>query len=219
MSHPSTKIRRRAEQAGIAMPLPHRARTGAVAVEFAIVSSILFILVFGLIEFTRIGAIRHSVDNASYEAARHVIVPGATAEEAKDIAREFLGKLAITNPTIIISPDPIGEGTSEVTVDISVPLQGNTWGISNFSSGMVLSSQTTLITERPPIVLAQALAKKTAPPTPQPTPNPPGTNPNPKPGPTPSPAPTPTPPPSSRPPSPPSPPSPPAPPKPPTPRR
>lgn len=190
-------------------------RTGAVAVEFAIVATILFLMVFGIIEFTRIGAIRHSVDNASYEAARHVIVPGATADEAKQLARDFLGKLAISNPTITISPDPIGEGTSEVTVDISVPLAGNTWGVSMFSNGLELSSSTTLMTERPPIVLAKALAKKSTPPTPTPVPQPPVTQPTP----TPTPSPTPSIPVPPQPPAPPAPPTPPAPPAPPVPQR
>ena len=45
-------------------------RTGAVAVEFAIAISILLMIVFASIEFVRLNMLKHSVEHASYLAAR-----------------------------------------------------------------------------------------------------------------------------------------------------
>ena len=53
-----------------------RLRRGATAVEFAIVLPILLTFVWAAFEFTRWAMIRHVADNAAYEAARCVIVPG-----------------------------------------------------------------------------------------------------------------------------------------------
>ena len=61
-----------------------RLRTGAAAVEFSLVATVLFFFVIGSVEFSRISILRQAMDNASYEAARIVIVPGATVAEAQD---------------------------------------------------------------------------------------------------------------------------------------
>ena len=61
-------------------------RTAAAAVEFAIVATIFFLLVIAAFEFGRMNVIRHTADNAAYEAARHAMVPGATVAEARDSA-------------------------------------------------------------------------------------------------------------------------------------
>ena len=54
----------------------HSVRCGATTVEFAACLVILMMMLFGGFEFSRISIVRHSVDNAAYEAARHIIVPG-----------------------------------------------------------------------------------------------------------------------------------------------
>ena len=54
-------------------------RTGATAVEFAIVAPIFYTLVIASLEFGRLNIIRHTADQAAYEAARFAMVPGATA--------------------------------------------------------------------------------------------------------------------------------------------
>ena len=68
-----------------------RQRHGAATVEFAVVLPLLVLLVFGSVELTRGLMLRHSADNAAYEAARTAIVPGATAEEAITRATELPG--------------------------------------------------------------------------------------------------------------------------------
>ena len=62
-------------------------RRGAVTVEFSLVAAVAFLLIFASIEFARINVIRHTADNAAYEAARRTIVPNATAQDAIDRAQ------------------------------------------------------------------------------------------------------------------------------------
>ena len=56
-------------------------RTGAAMVEFAIVSPLLFLFFFGAMEFCRVAMIRHTADNAVYEATRVGIIPGASSTD------------------------------------------------------------------------------------------------------------------------------------------
>ena len=141
-------------------------RLGAHTVEFALVLPIIFLLFFAGIEFARMTMVRHVVDNASYEAARHVIVPGATAEEAIDRAQKILASVGASNATIIISPNPITEETEEVSVQVTLPTAGNMLGLSAFSGGLSFRSETKLITERGPMQQIKAI---TGPPPPPPS--------------------------------------------------
>ncbi len=202
----------------------HSNRRGATAVEFAVASVVLFLLVFGTIEFIRIGMVRHAIDNASYEAARRVIVLGASASEAEESAEVVLRRNGIENATITVSPNPITESTTRVSVQVDAPMDGNEWGPNLYGRGMELSSTTTLHTERPPLMIAKSLppAPVTLPPPPTGGPDP-ITNPitNPITIPIPLPPPSISPPSTSQPQTPPAPrpPSPPKPPKPPKPKR
>jgi Flp pilus assembly protein TadG len=73
-------------------------RTGAAAVEFAIVAPVFFILVIAAFEFGRINVIRHTADNAAYEGARIAMVPGATAAEAVAEAERILRIVGTRGP-------------------------------------------------------------------------------------------------------------------------
>ncbi len=110
-------------------------RRGAVAVEFAICASILFLLIFASLEFARMNMIRHSVDNAAYEAARCVIVPGATPAEAEAAARGILNVIWVQNSEIDVDPAVIQNSTPEVTVTVSVPADGNGFIAPHFFRG------------------------------------------------------------------------------------
>ncbi len=143
-------------------------RCGAAAVEFALVATVLFLFVFASIEFARVSILRHVVDHASYEACRIVIVPGATTSEAQTRVNTLLSKYGVSGATISVSPNPILETTGAVTVQVSVPAASNRWGTAIFSSGVNLSSSTTLLTERGPMVVAQSLPQPPPPPPPPP---------------------------------------------------
>lgn len=131
-------------------------RRGVTSVEFAVVAPILFLFVFSAIEFNRMNMIRHTANNAAYEAARRSMVPGGTSGEATDFANRMLATLGIKNSTVAISPDPIEESTALVNVTVSVPLNENAW-FSRFGRDKTIVSSCTLMTERTGALQAEAL--------------------------------------------------------------
>jgi Flp pilus assembly protein TadG len=128
----------------------HRARRcrGAAAVEFAIVAPIFFVLVIAAFEFGRLNVIRHTADNAAYEAARHAMVPGATAVEAVDKAGSILRIVGTRGAKISINPPLLGPEVDQVTVTVDVPLAQNGWIAPRFTRNTTIRATSTLRTER-----------------------------------------------------------------------
>jgi Flp pilus assembly protein TadG len=120
-------------------------RTGAAAVEFAIVAPIFFTLVIAALEFGRLNIIRHTADQAAYEAARHAMVPGATAAEARTRAERMLKIVGAREPKVTI----IGPTDDQVTVNVDVPLSKNGWIAPKFTKNKTIRATSTLKTERP----------------------------------------------------------------------
>ncbi len=133
-----------------------RRRRGVAVVEFALTFPLLIALVIGLIEFARLSTLRHAADNAAYEAARHVIVPGASVAEAKSQAFDLLGRAGVRNASIDVNPAVITEDTKQVTVQVQVPLTGNSWLPAKLTKSRMVVRDTTLRTERAALVNAVA---------------------------------------------------------------
>ena len=169
---------------------------GAYTVEFAVVLPLVFLLFLGGIEFARMHLVRHVVDNAAYEAARHVIVPGATADEAIAQANKILASVNAVGAQVQITPNPITEETKSVSVKVILPCSENMLSLSNFSSGLNIVSETKLFTERNLLQKVDAVLPPPPPPPPvvdpplPPPPPPPEVDP-PSPPPPPPPPPTP----------------------------
>ncbi len=123
-------------------------RTGATMVEFAIVAPVFFLVVFTMFEFTRLNVLRHTADNAAYEASRIAIVPGATAGEAVAEANRILSIIAARGATVTVTPSVLTTDTESVTVAIDIPLDQNGWVAPKFTAGDTLHSESTLRTER-----------------------------------------------------------------------
>jgi hypothetical protein len=140
--------------------------------------------------------VRHVVDNAAYEAARHVIVPGATADEAIAQANKILASVNAVGAQVQITPNPITEETKSVSVKVILPCSENMLSLSNFSSGLNIVSETKLFTERNLLQKVDAVLPPPPPPPPvvdpplPPPPPPPEVDP-PSPPPPPPPPPTP----------------------------
>ncbi|MCA9150710.1 MAG: pilus assembly protein [Planctomycetales bacterium] len=126
--------------------------------EFAIVAPILVMMVWGAFEFTRFSMVRHVADNAAYEAARCVIVPGGSVDEAEAKAADVLKVLGIRNAVIDVYPTTIDEETPLVTVSVTVPAAKNMWGASIFTRGKMAYAEATLLTERIPAVQSLGLS-------------------------------------------------------------
>jgi Flp pilus assembly protein TadG len=121
-----------------------RQRKGATIVEFAIVAPLLFLFFFAAIEFCRVAMIRHTADNAVYEACRVAIIPGATVGEVNAEATRILGSLGVMNMNIDVIPSKIERDTDEVTVRIVVPLDDNSFVPNQFFSGRSITRELTL---------------------------------------------------------------------------
>lgn len=97
-------------------------RWGATTVEFALTVPILFLLVFGAIEFSRAHMLQHTAEIAVTEAARQAIVPGATADDCRTTCLDELAVIGISTATVDIEPEVIEDDTAQVTVTVWVPV-------------------------------------------------------------------------------------------------
>ena len=118
-------------------------RSGAAAVEFALIAPLLIVLVFGMIEFGRMFMAEQVLTNAAREGARKAILPGATDDQAQTTIDDYLNSANITGFSRSISPSTTNaDGGTAITVTVSVPYSSVSWlPISNFLSGKTLSAK------------------------------------------------------------------------------
>lgn len=125
-----------------------RARGGATAVEFAISAPVFIVFLMASFEFGWFNVIRHTADNAAYEAARIAMVPGATAEEAAAKANSLLGVVGAQAASVVVTPSTITTDTDHVTVTIEVPMNNNGVILPRFTRNRTIVASSTLRTER-----------------------------------------------------------------------
>jgi Flp pilus assembly protein TadG len=123
-------------------------RAGAAAVEFAITAPVFFLFLLAAFEFGWLNVLRHTADNAAYEAARAAIVPGATAADATAKANSLLNIVGARSAKVSITPSSVTPSTKEVTVSIDLPMNKNGLIVPRFTSKTTLHSESTLRTER-----------------------------------------------------------------------
>jgi len=108
---------------------PHR--FGGVAVEFAMVAPIFFLILLGGIEFASIHITQCAMENAAFEGVRRGIVPGATARECEASASAILDATNIKSYEVDVNPSIIDANTEEVSVTVTVPMTPeNKFGLS-----------------------------------------------------------------------------------------
>lgn len=123
-------------------------RQGAVLVEFALVAPVFFLVILAMFEFSWLNVVRHTADNAAYEAARIAMVPGATSQEAIDEANRILRIVGTRSARVSVDPPVLGPATRQVRVSVDVPLERNSLVAPKFLRGRNLHSESTLRTER-----------------------------------------------------------------------
>ncbi|WP_419194232.1 TadE family protein [Novipirellula herctigrandis] len=132
-------------------------RTGAALVEFAMVLPVMILFFTAMIEISRALMLQHTADTAAYEAARAAMVPGAIAEDAISEANQLLTSVGLDGTTVSVTPENIDEETGFITVLVNVPIAQNSWITPDFFTGLSVSSEVTLLTERSPIVRLTAV--------------------------------------------------------------
>jgi Flp pilus assembly protein TadG len=123
-------------------------RRGATAVEFALTAPVFFLFLLAAFEFGWLNVIRHTADNAAYEAARTAMVPGATADEATSKANNLLNIVGARSAKIKVTPPKLTPETDQVTVSIDIPMKKNGLIVPRFTRSTTIHSSSTLRTER-----------------------------------------------------------------------
>jgi len=123
-------------------------RCGATAVEFAISAPVFIVFLMASFEFGWFNVIRHTADNAAYEAARIAMVPGATADEATAKANSLLNVVGARAASVVVTPSTITTDTDHVTVTIEVPMNNNGVILPRFTRNKSIVASSTLRTER-----------------------------------------------------------------------
>lgn len=123
-------------------------RAGAAIVEFAITVPIFFLFILAAFEFGWMNVMRHTADNAAYEAARAAMVPGGSVADATAKANSILNIVSAKGATITITPNPVTTDTKEVTVTVDLPMSRNGLIVPKFTKATVLHAESTLKTER-----------------------------------------------------------------------
>ncbi len=123
-------------------------RRGAVTVEMAFVLPILFSVILGAVEFSRLNMLKHLAGVAAYEGARSGMCVGNTSADATTRATQILNAGRVVNPLITVTPTTILDTTTNIQVDISIPVAGNFWLVPTYVTSAVTGT-CTLATERP----------------------------------------------------------------------
>jgi Flp pilus assembly protein TadG len=123
-------------------------RRGTTAIEFALVAPVFFLFVIAAVDFGRMNILRHTADNAAYEAARHAMVPGATAAEAITKANTILSSVGTIGSTVTVDPAVLGLSVEEITVTVNIPMNQNGWIAPHFTDGKTIVGRSRLRTER-----------------------------------------------------------------------
>ena len=122
-------------------------RRGAAAVEMAIVAPVLFLLLFGIIEFGRVMLAMNVMINSSREAARLAIIDGATETQVRELAERYARAGSVNGCTVTVSPDDHFTTNSDapVTVTVSISFNDISWlPVPEFMGGRVISCSTTM---------------------------------------------------------------------------
>jgi Flp pilus assembly protein TadG len=135
---------------------------GATTVEMAIVFPLIVLFFTFMFEVGRVLMLQPTADTAAYEAARAAMVPGATVTEAQQSAQQLVDAAGLTHVTITVTPNNLVESTPLVTVKVDIPVNDNSWIAPSQFADFVVSSEVTLLCERPPIVQLEAMTALTA---------------------------------------------------------
>ena len=95
-------------------------RSGAVTVEFAMVSPVLFLIAFGMLELSRAQTIAGAARTGTFAGAREAAVANTNATKVRDQVVTILDILDVDDREVTISPEDFSDA-SRVTISVRVP--------------------------------------------------------------------------------------------------
>lgn len=127
-------------------------RSGAVSVEMAIVAPFFFLLIFGLVEFTRMGMVKQALTDSARAGCRKAVLVGTiSTSDAEAIIRNHLQTtIASANDASLcrISFDPAQleglESGTTITATVEVNYTDVSWIVPDFLNRTVLRGQSTM---------------------------------------------------------------------------
>lgn len=153
ISRQKLSTRQHCQRKGLGRRLrPHRApsartRRGAAVVEFAIIAPLIFLFVFGIIEFGRLVMVQQVLTNASREGARRAVVRETTDADVRSTVEDMLDDSQIDGATVTVTttlatpPD----SADMKTVTIAIPFESVSWlPTPLFLNGTTLNASTTM---------------------------------------------------------------------------
>ncbi|WP_169977832.1 TadE/TadG family type IV pilus assembly protein [Tautonia rosea] len=111
-------------------PLRRCERSGAAAVEMAIILPLFLTLILGTIEASRLGMVSQLLHVAAREGCRTAVLPGQTEAAVKARIEAALAGTGISPSVQISSPNGSWlnvEAPSPITVRLSVPFKNVSW--------------------------------------------------------------------------------------------
>ena len=122
-------------------------RRGATAIEFALCVPILITFVFGIIEFSRMAQVQHTVREAALEGARAGVALDAVTADVVNQATKITSASRIVNPTITVSPSPIAYTSPTISVTVSANSGQNCWLLRFFTASQPITGTITMTRE------------------------------------------------------------------------
>lgn len=109
--------------------LHRQRRCGAAAVEFAVISPVLFIMVFGMIDVGRAVMVQNLLTNAARDGARTAVLDGVTSQEVITQVSDFLAASSVPNASVNVTPSDLTTAAQgdPVAVSASVPFNSVSW--------------------------------------------------------------------------------------------
>jgi Flp pilus assembly protein TadG len=126
-----------------------RPSRGAATIELAVVAPLLFLLIFGVVEFGRVVMVRQSLTNAARVGSRRAaLATTGSADDAEAAVYNYLQNVipdAGETVTVDVSPEELAGITpgTPITVQVAVSASEIRWLPGGFLNSGQLSSQAT----------------------------------------------------------------------------
>jgi Flp pilus assembly protein TadG len=122
-------------------------RRGATTVELAFCLPVLFSVVLGLMEFSRVTQLQQTARLAAFEGARAGIALDADTSDVQDAVNGVFSAVSISNFTTTVTPATLNYSSPTVSVSVSVSPTANAWLTMFVSSSSNITANVTLVRE------------------------------------------------------------------------